>query len=58
MNRPLWKDCGCGGDPTCYGCRGTGRIRDREAEDERAEWQRDADRDDRAVERARERGTR
>lgn len=47
MSRKFWKKCGCGGDPTCYTCKGTDRVEDREAELEYADYCHDRDKDDR-----------
>jgi hypothetical protein len=47
MAKKFWKKCGCGGDPTCYTCKGTDRVEDREAELEYADYCHDRDKDDR-----------
>ena len=51
--RRFWKDCGCGGYPPCQRCGGSGRVEDRDAEMEYADYCHDRDRDDR-MERERE----
>lgn len=43
----FWKECGCGGDPTCYSCKGTGRVRDRDAEMEYGDRRHDEMKDER-----------
>ena len=45
--RRFYKDCGCGGLPECWRCGGTGRVRDRDAEMEYADYCHDMDRDER-----------
>ena len=51
--RRFYKDCGCGGLPECWRCGGTGRVRDRYAEMEYADYCHDRDRDERLASRPR-----